>query len=58
LFATDIRLGAYYFLAAPSRRKDQAIRKLRDWLVAELILTESGERQGLLAVRSTPSGTP
>ncbi|MEO5759405.1 MAG: LysR substrate-binding domain-containing protein [Mesorhizobium sp.] len=46
LFATDIRLGAYYFIAAPSRRRDQTIRKLHDWLVLELTQTESATAVG------------
>ena len=41
LFDTDIRLGAYYFIAMPSRRKDRSIRKLHDWLVAELRQSEA-----------------
>lgn len=40
LFDTDIRLGAYYFIAAPARRKDRAIRKLHDWLAGELTRSE------------------
>jgi LysR family glycine cleavage system transcriptional activator len=41
LFDTDIRLGAYYFIAAPARRKDRAIRKLHDWLAGELMRSEA-----------------
>ncbi len=41
LFDTDIRLGAYYFIAAPARRKDRAIRKLHDWLFDELMRSEA-----------------
>ena len=41
LFDTDIRLGAYYFIAAPARRKDRSIRKLHDWLAGELTRSEA-----------------
>lgn len=41
LFDTDIRLGAYYFIASPARSKDRSVRKLRDWLATELSWQEA-----------------
>ena len=41
LFNTNIKLGAYYFLAAPLLRKDPAISRFRDWLIAHLLATEN-----------------
>lgn len=40
LFNTNIRLGAYYFLAAPALRKDPAVSRFRDWLTTHLLATE------------------
>lgn len=41
LFDTDIRLGGYYLVVAPARRSDPAIVRLRDWIQAELALSEA-----------------
>lgn len=36
LFETDVRLGAYYLLISPERKKDPAARKFQRWLRANM----------------------
>ena len=42
LLATNIRLGTYYLIVRPDRAADPIIRRFREWLMANLMITETG----------------
>lgn len=44
LFETDIRLGTYYFLAAPARRAFPEVSRFYKWLTTQLRISEEAHR--------------